>query len=454
VAHGRETKDGPDLVDYCITRSGDDFKVDAACTAASSLVRRYFAADDCGERKQVIFAPEENASQLAQVASQRKICKAALSKVDVSSCAGALHANGGRCLATVERSGDKPVQVCVRRDGDKVSIDLRCTETLDGPDGRRAIVKPAKRYDQAHPELIYQSIELTLPGAGDEQTAWIRKDDARPSIVKLRGITTPTRMLLKARPMRSRSTLDGSKYGEVVPNHWLVVDVVADGHWQDKPVDAVKKRCPDDMVYIPASTLVLGKDEAESNVRELGAYCLDRTEVTVAAYQACMAAKKCTGGGFMTYCNSEQPDRANHPMNCTDWTESKTFCESRGKRLPTEAEWEFAARGPDGLEFPWGNTKPDNQLCWGGVEPRRSSCPVGTFPAGNSPFEVSDMAGNVCEWTATSFIEGSNRYIYRGNGWYFTFTSGRDEHSTAYQSAPANGRNINLGFRCAASPIQ
>jgi hypothetical protein len=106
----------------------------------------------------------------------------------------------------------------------------------------------------------------------------------------------------------------------------------------------------------------------------LAPYCMDRFEVTVAQYKACSDAGRCKRAGmsnqwvditekerkaFDPLCNARDVEgRSNHPINCVDWEMADKFCREQGKRLPTEAEWEFAARGPDGRKYPWGDDDP------------------------------------------------------------------------------------------------
>ena len=124
-------------------------------------------------------------------------------------------------------------------------------------------------------------------------------------------------------------------------------------------------------------------------------FCMDVTEVTVDAYTACVRAGKCTaeatsGDG----CNYGVSGKGNHPMNCLDWNQATTYCHAQGKRLPSEEEWEWAARGgAEGRTYPWGNTDPDSQLCWSGVTKREGTCPVGSYPAGDAPGGVHDLCG-------------------------------------------------------------
>jgi formylglycine-generating enzyme required for sulfatase activity len=141
-------------------------------------------------------------------------------------------------------------------------------------------------------------------------------------------------------------------------------------------------------------------DERPISDAPLGNFELDATEVTVAAYQACVDSGRCTPAGSEPGCNGGSVERAHHPINCVDDGQAAAYCESVGKRLPTEAEWEFAARGFDrNRMYPWGLEPVDAQACW-----RRGdagTCEVGSYPAGASRFGVLDLAGSVWEWTSS-----------------------------------------------------
>ncbi len=139
------------------------------------------------------------------------------------------------------------------------------------------------------------------------------------------------------------------------------------------------------MVAIPSGTFAMGSDDGPPTEKPVhsttvAAFQIDRTEVTVSAYDACVKAGACTPAATGPFCNGAQPERANHPVNCVNWNQSTAYCAWAGKRLPATAEWEYAARGPEARRWPWGQTPPGQQMCWNG----QSTCPVGSHPDGLS----------------------------------------------------------------------
>lgn len=178
-----------------------------------------------------------------------------------------------------------------------------------------------------------------------------------------------------------------------------------------------------EMVFIQGDTFEMGCDSAidpicssvpaeHKHKVEISSFYMDKYEVTTARYRECVNAGNCTlptMGGLMHY---DDEGTENFPINGVNWNQAVAFCAAEGKRLPTSAEWEFAARGTDGRIYPWGNEEPTCDLaikdkpnagflgCGTG-----NSKDVGSVPDGASPFGVMDMAGNVWEWTSDWFDE-------------------------------------------------
>ena len=224
---------------------------------------------------------------------------------------------------------------------------------------------------------------------------------------------------------------------------------------------------PIDWVDIPGGTFTMGdthgdgdSDEKPTRSVRLSSFAMARTETTVEQYQACVSAGACRAPQ-----GSVGP--GDHPVTYVDWDQASAFCRYAGGRLPTEAEWEYAARGTDGRKFPWGNSNPGPTLanCADSLCGDRFSgtSPVGSFPAGRSPFGLDDMTGNVWEWVADWFgsydissttnpmgPSSGEKRVVRGGG----FGSGGVRFLRAADrsmGAPSVADDV-LGFRCARSP--
>ncbi len=210
------------------------------------------------------------------------------------------------------------------------------------------------------------------------------------------------------------------------------------------------------MVHISGGTFTMGarsrvdlKNDPARRTVTVAAFDLDANEVTVSDFAACVDSGACPPATSTDQprCNYGHSDRSNHPMNCVDWNQAGTYCHAQGKRLPTEEEWEFAARGgAEERTYPWGTAEPSHQLCWSGLAKRDGTCPVRTFVAG--AYGLYDMAGNVSEWTSSLFsTDRKDARVVRGGGWpdarALDFRGAyRDAH------APSN-KDSDLGFRCA-----
>ena len=159
------------------------------------------------------------------------------------------------------------------------------------------------------------------------------------------------------------------------------------------------------MVLVPAGKFTRGSpddrgdyDEHPRHVLYLDAFWIDKLEVTVRHFVGCVDADTCKPPGTGAGCNWNAPGREDHPVNCVNWHQAEAYCRWAGKRLCTEAQWEKAARGTDGRNYPWGSRQP--QCGKHAVCKTSTTMPAGSKPAGASPYQALDMAGNVWEWVA------------------------------------------------------
>ncbi|MGH2619751.1 MAG: formylglycine-generating enzyme family protein, partial [Anaerolineales bacterium] len=169
---------------------------------------------------------------------------------------------------------------------------------------------------------------------------------------------------------------------------------------------ATEAPAPAGMVFVPAGPFEMGSNSGDNSERPvhtvtLDAFWIDRTEVTNAMYEMCVNAGACESPGRTeSYSRSSyhgDSQFANYPVIFVSWYDAKASCEWAGRRLPTEAEWEKAARGKDGRTFPWGNASPDANLLNFDLDVGDTT-ETGEYPAGASPYGALDMAGNVWEW--------------------------------------------------------
>jgi formylglycine-generating enzyme required for sulfatase activity len=222
---------------------------------------------------------------------------------------------------------------------------------------------------------------------------------------------------------------------------------------------------PGEMVQVPAGDFDMGcneevddacaDDEKPLHTLSISAFEIDRTEVTQAEYAACMSAGKCGPPSCDWNCDDQD-----FPASCVTWTQASAYCDWAGKRLPTEAEWEKAARGSEGFKYPWGNDEPDcSHANMTGCN--AGALAVGSLAEGASPYGALDMAGNMVELVADWYDEAyyasspaadpagpknGTRYVGRGGGFKsnadYLRTSKRDWYDTTDAGA-------SLGFRCA-----
>lgn len=214
---------------------------------------------------------------------------------------------------------------------------------------------------------------------------------------------------------------------------------------KDVVVALVKESAlPPDMVYVPAGEFITG--DAIVGMRELhvDGFLIGRFEVTNRQYKEFTDA---TGHRVPPYWRNGNFPRGkdNHPVREVSWEDAEAFAKWAGGRLPTEAEWEKAARGVDGRLYPWGNSFAAEKLNSedGGMA---DTTPVGSFPAGRSPYGCYDMAGNLWEWTSTASERDERFKVVKGGSWS---NAGADNRSSLTNYAEKTYRHNSIGFRIA-----
>ncbi|MDP6778807.1 MAG: flagellar motor switch protein FliG [Candidatus Latescibacteria bacterium] len=225
-----------------------------------------------------------------------------------------------------------------------------------------------------------------------------------------------------------------------------------------------------DMVLVHAGEFTMGDDgpRAEPDERPrhtvlLHSYWIDRVPVTNAAYKAFVDA---TGHREPPYWieGAHKPELADHPVTCVSWHDAMAYVEWAGKRLPTEAEWEKAARGTAGQTYPWGDAYRKDYV--NSSNDYGGTTPVETFPQGASPYGVLDICGNVHEWCADWYYDeyykispidnptgpqGGQYHVLRG-GYYGENRKG--VRCAARHYAPPPNMQDHIGFRCVKDPVE
>jgi len=216
-----------------------------------------------------------------------------------------------------------------------------------------------------------------------------------------------------------------------------------------------------EMALVPAGCFMMGSEDGHSDEQPVHEQCfeepfwIDVTEVTNTQYGS--ASDNCL----------KRSSEDSQPRICVDWFEAAAYCQSRGARLPTEAEWEYAARGPDGLAYPWGNDFVTDNVVYA-INSASQTAEVGSRPAGASWVGAHDLSGNVWEWVSTIYDQDHFQYPYdsddgreadgssdssslralRGGSWSSNSSDLRG--ALRFRISPGITSNYN-GFRCARS---
>jgi serine/threonine-protein kinase len=231
-------------------------------------------------------------------------------------------------------------------------------------------------------------------------------------------------------------------------------------------------------VYVPAGEFTMGSDAGPTDQQpahtvSLDAFWIDQTEVTNAMYALCVAAGACSPPletrSITRASYYGEPAFSDHPVLFVNWPQAGAYCEWAGRRLPTEAEWEKAARGDDQRPYPWGSEPPGPGLLNHADAGVGDTVAVGQYPAGASPYGALDMAGNASEWVldyydpayyavapaenptgpAQTGCPGGECRVLRGGNW----NSRDDEAAATFRLfyGPNDSRDA-FGIRCAQSP--
>jgi formylglycine-generating enzyme required for sulfatase activity len=227
------------------------------------------------------------------------------------------------------------------------------------------------------------------------------------------------------------------------------------------------------MVLVPESGFRMGSDDSVENVKPemviyLLSYYIDKYEVTNGIYQPCVDAGVCqppkSSASQTRSAYYDDPQYKDYPVINVDWQMAKNFCEWRGARLPTEAEWEKASRGTDARVYPWGdgmgcsfaNYRDGSTLCVG------DTSQVGQYENGKSIYGVFDMSGNVLEWVSSLYfsypynsldgredLSTAGKHILRGGSWQFTADGISAFYRLSVDPSQYAVAGNDVGFRCA-----
>lgn len=233
---------------------------------------------------------------------------------------------------------------------------------------------------------------------------------------------------------------------------------------EDKDINDITNKSFARMALIPAGEFWMGSPKNEGTVNEhprhqiyLDAYSMDISEVTIARHAEFLRSTGRRVPNFWDLVKAGTPP--DHPVVEVDWHDAEAYCRWAGKRLPTEAEWEKAARGTDERIYPWGNEQPTSRL--GNFATDQGPFTVESFMAGESPYGLLHMAGNVWEWTADWYDEHSyakspqrnpkgpssgTSKVIRGGSW--SSEPGHVRSAYRGRAIPAH-RDGSIGFRCA-----
>jgi formylglycine-generating enzyme required for sulfatase activity len=476
-------------VDYLRRRIGDERR-DLAARAEESAARvreleqAWAAASIAEERERIALelsrarARRDLSSELAELAERHVLSgpdlTVAYGKIEVGTEQLA-DGDGAEALAAFAEARTLLEATLRRLDLAERAVGAR-SEAEEGLEAWRALARSADLEElpavRQGLEILAGARSLLSEGKFEESTPELRRAaqqfsaalaEGRRRVAALRASEAPP---VPGEPAAETSSLEltGAE-SRVVPEP-IAADEPARlvATLRETPPVAAPPRDPEraaiKLVQVPAGEFFYGcnaavEPDCEGAERPgrrlaLAAFQIDRTEVRVGEYRACVQAAACTPPAGGPGCNWGDSDREDQPVNCVDWGQANAYCAWVGKRLPSEREWEKAARGTDGRLYPWGNgdASCDEAVIANGEAAgcgRDSTWPVASRAEGRSPFGLFDMAGNVLEWTGDpSELDGER--VVRGGSWRSVAAAARASFRAAL---PAGSQDPRLGFRCA-----
>ncbi len=355
-------------------------------------------------------------------------------------------------------------------DLERIDTDLKQSESVQIPKA-----SPTGNSDPQATKLSMGSVKKTPPGRSRETKpvpsrtrnpkAWVMGIVVGVVVLALIAVALITAVALNelgyiSSPMPTNPMPTNPMPTNPMPTNPMPTNTPVTGVTKERTIDGMI------MIYVPSNTFGMGSyssgqsDERPHHAVTLDSFWIDRTEVTNAMYSACVAAGQCEES---EYADDSAYNGDNYPVVGVSWYDAQDYCQWVGGQLPTEAQWEYAARGTDGRLYPWGEETPTCERAqFNGCGGRTVA--VGNLPAGNSWVEVADMAGNVWEWVAdwydsdyydTSPSENptgptSGDYkVLRGGSW----NSSPVYLRVAYRNYNNPGsRYADIGFRCVVPP--
>jgi formylglycine-generating enzyme required for sulfatase activity len=318
--------------------------------------------------------------------------------------------------------------------------------------------------------MVASNTETPMPELSETEEALVATANATATLTAEETLLAETQIALTTSNAEATSEAEQTATAAAVPTS-TPTPTAAVGPPLNPTLGSIWVRSADEMamVYVPAGAFTMGSDASEisETYRDehlqhevyLDGFWIDQTEVTNHQYAVCRVYGPCEAESMGPTAYKEE-----YPVVGATWRDADVYCEWVGGQLPTEAQWEYAARGDDGRLYPWGNEPPTCDLAlFQGCD--HSTLPVGSFsPLGDSWVGAQDMGGNVAEWVADWYEqhyyarspeanptgpEVGEFKVVRGGGW---------EHEARYVRADTRsfsrygqtGRHASIGFRCSA----